>query len=444
MGVNRREFVKETVRAAVASAVPMIIPSKVLGAGGAVPPSERIQMGFIGVGSMGSGHVRGFLQQPDVRVIAICDVSEEARNRSRDVVNNAYGNKDCQTYNDFRELLARKDIDAVLIATPDFWHALIGIEAARQGKSMYLEKPIALSITEAKALREAVHRYGVVFQEGCQQRSDQRYRHTCELIWNGRIGRLETVMIASAGSGDTNPMPEPKPQPVPPGFDWDLWLGPAPYVPYTGIPFIRTTTAIWNFIHDYGLGSLGGAWGIHDVDIAQWVSGNDHTTPVETEGEAVFFQDVRNVMHTWTVEHRYANGVKVIHMDLASARKRSDHFKTGSMASVMIGSEGWIYVSRQEMRTHPESLMREVIGPNEKKAVFSNDHRRNFLDAVKKRTVPIAGIESAVHGEMMNQQADIALRLGRKVRWDPVKEEFLGDSQATRMMTRPMRSPWRL
>jgi predicted dehydrogenase len=393
---------------------------------------------------MGSGHVRAFLQQPDVRILAICDVREEARNQNRDLVNKTYGDQSCRAYRDFRELLAREDIDAVLIATPEHWHALIGIEAARQGKSMYLEKPVALSIAEAKALREAVRRYGVVFQEGCQQRSDQRYRHTCELIWNGRIGRLETVMIASAGSGDTTPMPPLKPQPVPPGLDWDLWLGPAPYAPYTGVPVIRTTTGIWNFIHDYGLGSLGGAWGIHDVDIAQWVSGNDHTTPIETEGEAIFFEDIRDVPHTWTVEHRYANGVKVIHMDVATARKRSDHFKTGSMASVMIGSEGWIYVSRQAMRTHPESLMREVIGPNEKKVILSNDHRRNFLDAVRNRTQPIANIESAVHGEMVNQQADIALRLGRKVRWDPVREEFIGDPQATRMMSRPMRSPWRL
>jgi len=437
---NRREFLKAAAGGASFGAFPAIIPSRALGADGAVAPSERITMACIGTGSMGSGHVRGFIQHPDVRIVAICDAREEARNKNRDLVNSTYGDNACRTYGDFRELLERKDIDAVMIATPEHWHTLIAIEAARQGKSMYCEKPIGVSIAEAKALEQAVQRYGVVFQEGCQQRSDQRYRHTCELIWNGRIGRLETVMIASAGGGGGRRIPEQTPEPVPAGFDYDMWLGPAPFVPYTPERVART----WMMIHDYGLGSLGGAWGIHDVDIAQWVSGNDHTTPVETEGEAVFYDDIRDVPHTWTVEHKYANGVKVIHMDQMSARKREEQFRTGSMASMMYGSEGWIYVSRQGMRTKPDSLMREVIGPNEKKVIFSNDHRRNFLDAVKNRTRPIANIESAVHGEMMNQQADIAMRLGRKVRWDPVKEEFMGDAEASRMMSRPMRSPWRL
>jgi predicted dehydrogenase len=198
------------------------------------------------------------------------------------------------------------------------------------------------------------------------------------------------------------------------------------------------------FIHDYGLGCLGGAWGIHDVDIAQWVTGNDHTTPIETEGDGIFFDDIRDVMHTWTVEHRYANGARVVHMDIATAKKRAGQFKFGNMASLMVGSEGWIYISREGMRTQPESLMREVIGPNEKKVMLSNNHRRNFLNAIKTREQTIANIESAAHGEMMNQQADAAMRLRRKVRWDPVKEEFLDDPQATRMMERPMRSPWRL
>ena len=439
---SRREFLKSVLGGTAAGAgFPTIIPGFALGADGAVAPSERIVMAAIGVGGQGSNHVRAFLQHPDVRMAAICDAREATLSRSRDLVNNHYGDKACQMYSDFRELLARKDIDAVLIATGERWHALISIEAARQGKSIYCEKPIALCVAETKALREAVKRQGVVFQEGCQQRSDQGYRHTCELIWNGRIGQLQTVMIGSAGGGGTPPrLPEQKPEPPPSDFNSDMWLGPAPYVPYTPERVART----WMFIHDYGLGSLGGAWGIHDVDIAQWVSGNDDTTPVETEGEGIFYDDIRDVPHTWTVEHKYANGVRVIHMDLASARKRAAQFNAGGMASVMFGTEGWIYISRQGMRTEPESLIREVIGPNEKKVILSNDHRRNFLSAVKTRDRTIAHIDSAVHGEMVNQQADIAMRLRRKVRWDPLKEEFIGDEQATRMMERPMRSPWRL
>ena len=282
-------------------------------------------------------------------------------------------------------------------------------------------------------------RHGVVFQEGCQQRSDQGYRHTCELILNGRIGQLQTVMIGSAGASLTR-LPELKPEVAPSGFDYDRWLGPAPWVPYTSERVART----WMFIHDYGLGCIGGAWGIHDVDIAQWVSGNDHTTPLEAEGEGLFFDDIRDTLYNWTVEHKYANGVRVIHMDIFTAKKRAEQFNLGNFASVMIGSEGWIYISRQLMQTKPESLMREVIGPNEKKVILSNDHRRNFLNAVKTKEQTIANIDSAAHGEMMNQQADVATRLRRKVRWDPVKEEFIGDEQATRMMERSMRSPYRL
>jgi predicted dehydrogenase len=438
--MKRRDFMRSVVGGAAVAGFPTIIPSSALGADGAVAPSEKIVMACIGVGGMGGGHVRGFLQHADVRVAAICDVREATRNRSRDVVNSYYKNNACAVYNDFREVLARKDIDAVLIATPEHWHTPIAIEAARHGKHMYCEKPIGVSVAEAKALRAAIKRYGVVFQEGCQQRSDQGYRHACELSRNGRIGQLQTVMIGSAGPGVITRLPEQKPEPVPAGFDYDMWLGPAPYVPYTPERVART----WMMIHDYGLGSLGGAWGIHDVDMAQWVTDNDYTTPIETEGEGIFYDDIRDAAHTWTVEHKYASGVRVIHMDLGTAKKRAEQFNFGSMASMIFGTEGWIYISRQGMRTKPESLMREVIGPNEKKVIVSNDHRRNFLDAIRTGEQTIANVESAAHGEMVNQQADIAMRLKRKVRWDPVKEEFIDDERANRMLARPMRSPWRI
>jgi myo-inositol 2-dehydrogenase / D-chiro-inositol 1-dehydrogenase len=317
MAIDRREFLKGALTGAAAGGFPTIIPSSALGADGSVAPSERIVMGCIGTGSQGSGHVRAFTQQPDVQMVAICDARDTARGRNRDFVNTHYKDNSCAVYVDYREMLARKDIDAVMIATPEHWHTLMAIEAAREGKNIYCEKPIGVSIAEAKALRDDVKRYGVVFQEGCQQRSDQGYRHTCELIWNGRIGQLQTVMIGSAGSGNLNRIPPQKPQAVPEGFDYNMWLGPAPWIPYTPERVART----WMFIHDYGLGCLGGAWGIHDVDIAQWVSGNDYTTPVETEGEGIFFDDIRDVMHTWTVEHKYANGVQVIHMDISHRQK---------------------------------------------------------------------------------------------------------------------------
>jgi predicted dehydrogenase len=405
-----------------------------------VAPSEKINLACIGVGGMGTGHVRAFLQHSDVRITAICDVRQEHRERAKSFVDQRYGDSACATYNDFRELLARPEIDAVMIATTEHWHGLIGIGAARRGKHMYYEKPMAMSVAEAQAVRNAVKRHGVVFQFGTQQRSSRDYRFTCELVRNGRIGRLQSVLIGSAG-GTFSPVEPEVIKPVPAGFDYDMWLGPAPWSPYSDVRVSRS----WMMIHDYGLGCLDGAWGIHDVDVAQWVNDADSTGPVEVEGEGVFYQDVRDVPYSWTVEHRYANGVRLVHMDLATARRRYPQFRVGSsMGSVIVGSEGWIWVSRQGVYTQPESLMRDVIKPNESRVIHSDDHRRNFLDAVRHRRPNISPVEAAVRDETVCQQADIAMRLKRKLRWDPVKEIFLDDPEANRMLARPMRSPWKI
>jgi len=389
---------------------------------------------------MGTGHVRGFLRHQDVRVTAVCDVRKTYRDRAKKIVDEHYGDQACEAYDDFRELLARDDVDAVMIATPEHWHALIGIEAARRGKHMYYEKPMSLTVAEAKAVREAVNCYGVVFQFGTQQRSSHDYRFTCELVRNGKIGQLHTIMIGSAG-GEYSRIPNQRPQPVPPGFDYDMWLGPAPWAPYCDVRVSRT----WMFISDYGLGCLDGAWGIHDVDIAQWVNDSDASGPIEVEGSGRFYDDIRDAAYSWEVEHKYANGVRLIHMDLVTARKRAEQFRIRNyMASVIFGTEGWIYVSRRGMQTHPESLMRTVIGPNEIKVIKSDSHHRNFLDAIKTGQPTISSVEAAVRAETVCQQADIAMRLGRKLRWDPVREVFIDDEEANRMLSRAMRSPWHL
>ena len=416
-----------------------VVPASALGRGGQPAPSERITLGAIGVGSMGTGHVRAFLAQPDVRLLAVCDVRKEHRDRAKRLADESYGDSACATCNDFREILARPDLDAVVIAAPEHWHGLMGIEAARRGKHMYYEKPMAMSVREAQAVREAVKRSGVVFQYGTQQRSSFFYRHACELVRNGRIGQLQTIMIGSAG-GTMNRLPPERITDPPDGFDYDMWLGPAPWAPYSDERVSRTWMNIW----DYGLGCLDGAWGIHDVDIAQWVNDADATGPVEVEGEGLFYDDIRNVPYSWTVEHQYANGVRLIHMDLVTAKKRAWQFRQGGMASVLFGAEGWIYVSRQGIRSHPERLARAVIGPNEIRVPKSDDHRRNFLEAIKTGRPPVTNVEAAVRGETVCQQADIAMRLQRKLRWDPAAERFVGDAEANRMLSRPMRSPWRL
>jgi hypothetical protein len=224
-----------------------------MGLNGAVPPSDRITIGHIGVGGMGSGHVRAFVQNKDVQTVAICDVRRQHREAAKNVIDTAYSNQDCALYNDFRELIARPDIDAVVMACPDYWHALIGLEAARNRKDMYYEKPMSMSIAENSAMREAVKRYGVVFQFGTQQRSDNSYRFACEMVRNGRLGKLQNIMIGTATAPYSPDLP---PEPIPEGFDYNMWLGPAPWAPYN----TRRCTRDWTHIHDYSLGCLSGAW----------------------------------------------------------------------------------------------------------------------------------------------------------------------------------------
>ncbi len=440
--MRRREFMQETLGgAAGVLGVPSIIPASALGADGATPPSDRITLGSIGVGMMGSNHVRGFLQHEDARLVAVCDVRESARQRAQGMANAKYGDKSCAAYNDFRELLARQDIDAVVIATPEFWHPFIGIAAARAGKHMYYEKPMSRTVEEAQALREAVRRSGVVFQFGTQQRSSFYFRHACELVRNGKIGQLKSIAVGSAGGYLHRDLQIASPQPVPAGLDWEMWLGPAPWAPYSDL---RTAEFTWMNIYDYGLGGMGGEYGIHDLDIAQWVNDADHTGPVSVEGAGKFYRDIRDVVSDYEVEYVYANGVRLNFMDLATARKRVAQFAAERGVGVAIfGTEGWIWVSRTNIRTQPESLTRTLIGPNEIRVTRSNDHKRNFLDAIRTGSPTISTVESGARDEMVCQMADIAIRLKRKLRWDPVNELFDNEA-ANRMLSRPARSPWRL
>jgi len=413
--VNRRQFLK-TVACTAVSAIgyPYIVPSSVLGANGAVPPSEKIVMGFVGVGSMGSGHLRAFLGYKNVRVVAVCDLREIFRRKAKNRVEQQYGDKGCESYHDFREMLARKDIDAILNATPDHWHALIGLEAARNGKDMYYEKPLSMSVAEDKGLRDAINRYGIIFQFGTQQRSDYRFHLACELARNQRIGKLHTIMVGS-GPSMTYPNQPTQPMPDKKEFDYDMWLGPAQWAPYT-------------------------------YDIAQWGNGSDGTGPIEIEGTGVIPEDgLTDTAIEWEIEHKYANGVKMIHMNTGTALARASQFSLHRGVGVLfLGSEGWVFVCRDLIEAHPKSLLTSTIGPDEIHLYRSNNHHRNFVDCVKTRQKTVCPIESAVRSDTICHQDDIAIRLGRKLTWEPEREEFINDEQANRMLTRPMRSPWHL
>lgn len=409
-------------------------------------------MGCIGVGSMGGGHLRTFSGYEDVRVVAACDLRRQFRERAKQVVDQRYGDTGCKTYTDFRELLARADIDAVCIAAPDHWHTLIALEAARNGKDMYMEKPVDVHVSAAKALRNAVNEYGVVFQFGTQQRSGRNFRHACELVRNQRIGKLQTIIVGSL-PGLRFPNQPTEPEPDPNEFDFDFWLGPALPAPYS---FQRCASraegsvGVWMHIYDYGLGCLSGAWGIHHIDIAQWANGADNTGPVVIEGTGSFPNDgLADMPIEWRVAHKYANGVTMIHTTTKKAMAEYPQFHNSTLqykgcGILMIGTEGWVIVSRGGIDAEPKSLLTDVIGPDEIHLPVSNSHKRNFLDCVRSRQQTICPIETAVRTDTVCHLDDIAIRLGRKLRWDPEKELFINDDTANRMLSRPLRSPWHL
>ena len=410
--INRRQFLRNGVRSVTAVAgIAHIVPSTVLSQSASVEPSNRVAMGFIGLGIQGTGLMQAFLRHEDVQVVAVCDVHEGQRRKAKEAVDKHYDTKDCEMYNDFREVCAREDIDAVCIATPDHWHVPISLETARAGKDMYTEKALGLSLAWDKALQDVCHRYGTVFQWGTQQRSGRNFRYACELVRNGRIGRLHTILV---GVPHDFSFPSQPTQSVPEGLDYDMWLGPAPWAPYTYQrcrPWTKEESySIWYHISDYCLGGIGGYWGVHHVDIAQWGHGTDGTGPVEIEGTAVFPKDgLADCATSWKVHHRYADGVTMTYMD-------NEQHKQGVTFQ---GTEGWIHVSRRGIWAEPESLLKSEIRRDEIHLPESNGHQRNFLDAVKTREKTICPIDVAVRTDTICHLTDICTRLARKLRWDP-------------------------
>ncbi len=423
--ITRRELLRE----AAVVAFPFVVPSSALSKSGAVAPSERITMGTIGVGGQGQPVMRGLMAQAGCHMLAVCDVDSNRLREAQDVVNKQYNNNDCTAYKDYRELLARKDIDAVLIATPDQWHVLQSVETARAGKDIYLEKPLGLSVDEDRALREAVHRYRRVFQFGTQQRSDRNFRFACELVLNGRIGKLHTIIVATPPSRAVDSYP---PSPAPPELDYEMWVGPARWMPYT--QGVVGTCGRWGHISNFSLGWVT-TWGIHHVDIAQWGNDADTTGPVEVEGTGVFPDDgLYDCAVAWDMKLNYANGVTLNFTDNKERRQ----------GVLFQGTEGWVFVKRGAIDAEPKSLLNETIGPDEIRLLVSNDHARNFIDCVRARTTPVSSIGAAVRSDTVCHLSDIAMRLGRKLRWDPQAERFIDDPVANRMLSRSMRSPWHL
>lgn len=456
---TRRDFLKQTTGLALATAVfPSLVPASALGRSGKVAPSNRVVVGCIGMGPQGQGDMSNFLNQKDAQVVAVCDVKTAHLDQARDRVNQHYKTKDCAAYGDFCELVARKDIDACLIATPDHWHVLTALGAVRAGKDVYVEKPLGLSLAEDWALRKEVHRCKRVFQFGTQQRSSRIFRLACALVRNGRIGQLKHINVwgpASAAGGSTEVVP------VPPGLDYNLWLGPAPFRPHTqNLCEAEGAKKTWWYITSYAMGFIAG-WGIHPMDIAVWGGGDLLNGPLEIEGRGTFHAEgICDTATAWNVNMKFGSGVTLrfegtpnwpnpgaptcdiwAHRDEWQKRYRriTDH------GTAFEGTDGWVHVDRSGINLQPESLIDENEDAFKVQLTRSPDHVRNFLDCVKSRANTVCPIDESVWSDTLCQLSDIAIRLNRKLVWDPKKERFIGDEEANlRLLPRKMREPWRL
>ncbi len=428
-GLTRRALLRLT-----AAAGPAVVASTVLGAGRPAP-SDRITVGMIGLGGQGIGrNLRGFLSQPDAQVVALCDVDPAHLARGREMTERHYAAerrsgtfRGASGHVDFREILARPDIDAVCISTPDHWHVLMSVLAIRAGKDVICEKP-TLTVRQGRVLADVVARYGAVFQTSTEDRSLAVYHRMAELVRNGRIGRLLRVRVQlPAGPGRPG---DPTPQPVPKGFDWDLWLGPAPWAPYT------KDRTHWNFrwITDYSGGQLTD-WGAHQLDTVQWAGDTEFTGPVEVEGWGKAHADgLFDTFYEYHLRYRYANGVELF-IDSGGTGLRFEG------TDGWVGNRGW---ARPVEASSPE-ILRSRIGPDEVHLFTcpAGEHR-NFLDCVKSRRHPYQPAEVGHRVSTIAHIGNIAMWTGRRLRWDPEREEFPGDAEANRYLDRAMRSPWTL
>ncbi|MBN2505834.1 MAG: Gfo/Idh/MocA family oxidoreductase [Verrucomicrobia bacterium] len=423
---TRRSFLKTT--GALGAAAPLILPSAVWGAETAV--NDRIAMGFIGVGTQGRGLLGGFLGNQQVQVLAVCDVDTNRRNASKKRIDdhyakrNASGSGACSAYDDFRDLLARKDIDAVCIATPDHWHAIPVIQACAAKKDIYCEKPLSLTIGEARAMVNAVRRHERVFQTGSMQRSSREFLKACELVRNGRIGKVRDVYVSVGGPSKWCDLPE---EPAEPGLDWNFWLGPAPMRPYNSVLSprgVHNHFPNWRNYREYSGGGMTD-WGAHHFDIAQWGLGMDESGPVE-----ITPPDGKEIKR---LTYKYANGVIMHHGGLQGY----------GFGVVFVGEHGKICVDRGRFKAEPEELAADYKPNSGRVKLYSStSHLQDFLQCVRSRQRPICDVEIGARSVTVCHLGNLAYWNKRALKWDPARERFVGDDEANTWLTREGRAPW--
>ena len=430
--LNRRNFLRSALATCTGLiAAPAFIPASALGRGGAVAPSERIALGVIGIGPRCRDDLNCMLAEADVRCVAICDVQASRRNAGKAMVDTHYGNQDCATIRDFRELLSRPDIDAVLIATGDHWHAHASMLAARAGKDVYSEKPCAMTIADCQALADTMERCGRVFQAGTQRRSNGNFQLAVQLARSGKLGKLHTLHASVYRPRVRTDWLPAEPEPPRDEVDWDLWLGPCPWRPYNS----QYVSGRWRVHYDFDSGATLLDWAAHTVDLCQWANNADATTPLTYEPAAD------------GITATYANGVKLVldYLDTPFGDRSPKYITAlgtcpvrfeGDAGWVETGDNGGIEVHPASLRGELRQLARQPAGTN------AGNHGRNFLDCVKSRARTAANPGVMRHSHLACHAAAIAWQLNRRVTFDPAREVFVGDEEANRLCSRAFRESW--
>ncbi|HUS86785.1 MAG TPA: Gfo/Idh/MocA family oxidoreductase [Bacteroidales bacterium] len=423
--MDRRNFIG---KAALGAGVLTIIPGHLMGGKGFQPPGDRITLGYIGVGKQSHSLLNSLNGCPETIVLAACDVDEIKLRRFKDAAEKANskklngGNQNVDTYENYRELLDRKDIDAVVIVTPDHWHAMIAIDAAKAGKDIYCEKPLALTVAEGRAMVSAARKYDRVFQTGNMQRSWRDFRHACEMVSNGYLGNIKTINVSV---GDPHRACELPPVETPDWLNWDLWVGPSLYRSYhpdLAPPIEDTRWALWREYRGFGGGYITD-WGAHMFDIAQWSLGTDRSGPVE------FIAPGPNAKRG--MKMIYANGTEMYHKDWGEFN-----------ALQFIGTEGKIEVSREFYRSDMNGLTKRELGHGDKPLYHSENHYQDWIDAIRNRTRPVSDVETGHRTASLCNIINIAYDLERPLHWSPAHERFIDDDDANSLLTRPFRGKW--
>jgi predicted dehydrogenase len=433
----RREFLRQCGATAAATglgfAFPMIVDRRVLGGADTPPPSERVRVGFIGVGrgqagtgGQGIANLKAIQKEKGAEVVAVCDVDKDHLAKAKELADSA--GRPCLAVADYRRLLDEKSIDAVVISTPDHWHALPTIDACIAGKDVYCEKPLSLAVAEGRLMVEAARKNNRIVQTGSQQRSDDRFRLACELVRSGRLGQIKTVRISLPKVNFTGPgVPDSAP---PPQLDYQTWLGPARDRPYN----VKRVHYLFRFFWDYSGGQMTN-FGAHHLDIAQWGLGRDESGPVSIEATARFQKDGwYEVPEQSEITYTYDDGIRVI----------CDQGGKAGPNVLFEGTKGSIAVSRGKIESTPPEILKTPLASGDVHLYVSKSHHQNWLECIKSRALPICDVAIGHRSATVCHLGNIAIRTGRKLKWDPVAETIVGDPEAAAMLSRPYRAPWSL